>query len=58
MHAGLSSLPAQSALASIRVTYPEASYRVLGLRLGWLGVFLLGSLVGAVVPAWLLRIQM
>ena len=58
VHAGLSALPEQSALESIRVTYPEASYRVFGLRLGWLSVFLLGSFVGALVPAWFLRIQM
>jgi len=58
VHAGLPSLPDDSAIQSIRVSYPEASYRVLGARLGWLSVFLAGSLVGAVIPAWILRIQM
>ena len=57
-HAGLPSLPDDSAILSIRVSYPEASYRVLGTRLGWLPVFLAGSLLGAVIPAWMLRIQM
>ena len=58
MHAGLPPLPNQSALQSIRVDYPDASYVVFGRHLGWLTVFLLGSFVGAALPAWLLRIQM
>jgi hypothetical protein len=58
VHAGLPSIPDDSAIESIRVAYPDASYRVLGARLGWLSVFLAGSLLGAVVPAWILRIQM
>ena len=58
VHAGLPSIPDDSAIESIRVSYPEASYRVMGARLGWLSVFLAGSLVGAVIPAWILRIQM
>ncbi len=58
VHPGLPRLPEQSALQSIRVSYPDASYRVFGHTFGWLSLFLLGSLVGAVIPAWLLRIQM
>lgn len=58
LHPGLPALPEQTALQSIRVAYPSASYRVLGRRFGWLSLFLLGSLVGAALPAWLLRIQM
>lgn len=58
VHAGLPSIPEASPIESIRVSYPDASYRVLGVRLGWLAVFLAGSLLGAVIPAWILRIQM
>jgi hypothetical protein len=58
VHAGLPSIPDDSAIESIRVSYPDASYRVLSARLGWLSLFLAGSLVGAVIPAWILRIQL
>ena len=58
VRAGLPRLPENSALQSIRIAYPDARYRVLGWRLDWLAAFLLGSFVGALVPAWLLRIQM
>ncbi len=58
VHAGLPALPDNSALASIRVSYPPASYRLLGAGLDWLAVFLVGSLAGAAIPAWLLKIQM
>ncbi len=57
-HAGLPSIPLPSAIESVRISYPEATYRVLGARFGWLSVFLLGTLVGAVIPVALLRIQM
>jgi hypothetical protein len=55
--AGIPSLPGESAIASVRVGYPDAHYRIAGARWSWLGVFLAGSLVGALVPAWILRIQ-
>ncbi len=58
VHPGLPSLPDHSPLESIRVAYPDASYRVFGARFGWLSLFLLGTLVGALIPAWLLRIQL
>ncbi|HEU4929377.1 MAG TPA: hypothetical protein VFU38_06065 [Candidatus Krumholzibacteria bacterium] len=58
VHAGLPPIPAQSAIQSVRISYPEASYRVLGARFGWLSLFLLGTLVGALIPMVLLRIQM
>lgn len=58
VRAGLPALSNHTALQSIRIAYPEASYRLLGRSFGWLSLFLLGSLVGAVTPAWLLRIQM
>lgn len=57
-HAGLPSIPPPAAFQSLRVSYPEASYRVLGARFGWFSLFLLGSLVGALIPVVLLKIQM
>jgi hypothetical protein len=35
VHAGLPPLTDDSAIESVRVSYPDASYRVLGARLGW-----------------------
>jgi hypothetical protein len=57
-HAGLPSIPPPSAIQSVRVSYPEASYRLLGARMGWLSLFLLGTLVGGLIPVVVLRIQM
>ncbi len=57
-HAGLPSIPAPAAFQSVRVSYPEASYRVFGASFGWLSLFLLGTLVGGLIPVLLLRIQM
>jgi hypothetical protein len=58
VHAGLPSIPDNSAIESVRVSYPEARYRSFGMDWNWLGVFLAGTLAGAVIPAVLLRIQM
>jgi hypothetical protein len=58
VRAGLPPIPRESALEQIRVAYPEASYALLGARLGWLTVFILGTLVGALIPTRLLRIQL
>jgi hypothetical protein len=58
VHPGLPSIPDHSALASVRISYPDAEYHVLGARMGWLAVFLLGTLVGGVIPTWILRIQL
>ncbi len=58
VHPGVPPLPANSAFESIRVAYPDAHYTILGKRMGWLTVFLVGSLVGALLPTWLLKIQM
>ncbi len=58
VHAGLPSIPDNAALESVRVAYPDARYRVLGVQWDWLGVFLVGTLIGAAIPALALRIQM
>ena len=38
--------------------YPAAHYRILGVRMSWLGVFALATLVGASIPAMLLRVAL
>ncbi len=58
LHPGLPPVPADSPVAALRVTYPDDSYHLFGRRMGWLSVFLIGSFVGAVLPAWFLRIQL
>lgn len=58
LHPGLPPVPKDSPLAAVRITYPADSYRILGHRMNWLAVFLIGSFVGAVVPAMVLRIQL
>jgi hypothetical protein len=58
VHPGLPSLSDHMAVQSVRIQYPDARYRLLGRSWGWLSIFLVGSLVGAAIPAWLLRIQM
>ncbi|HEU4364969.1 MAG TPA: hypothetical protein VFT13_05830 [Candidatus Krumholzibacteria bacterium] len=58
IHPGLPVIPDDSPVAAVRIGYGDASYRFLGRQMGWLAVFLIGSFVGAVLPAWLLRIQL
>jgi hypothetical protein len=58
IHPGLPPVPGDSPVASVRVSYPEDSYRLFGANMNWLVVFLIGSFVGAVLPAWILRIQL
>lgn len=55
---GLPAIAENSALAGVRVAYPDAEYRVAGASLNWLAVFLLGTLAGALLPAWLLKVQL
>jgi len=58
LHVGLPSIPADSPLGRLEVAYPEAHYRVFRARCSWLGLFFLGSLAGAAIPAWLLRVAL
>ncbi|HXV13298.1 MAG TPA: hypothetical protein VEC56_03745 [Candidatus Krumholzibacteria bacterium] len=58
VHPGLPSIPDNSAIETVRVSYPEQRFHLLGVDWDWLGVFLTGTLVGAAIPAVLLRIQM
>jgi len=57
-HVGLPGIPDDSPVAEVRVAYGEARYSLLGGNLSWLTVFLLGTVVGALIPAWLLRIAL
>lgn len=58
IHPGLPPVPPDSPVAAIRIGYDDASYRLFGRPMGWLAVFLIGTFVGAVLPAWILRIQL
>lgn len=58
VNAGLPALTGDTGLRALRVEYPTASYRVLGNQTGWLGIFLIGTLLGAILPARLLKIQL
>jgi hypothetical protein len=55
---GLPALGKDSPLARVRVLYREADYRLFGGRLSWLGVFLAGTVLGAAIPARLLRMAL
>jgi hypothetical protein len=58
VHPGLPPIPRNSPVAAVHVGYDADRYTVLGKRMGWLATFLVASLVGAILPAWILRIQM
>jgi hypothetical protein len=55
---GLPRIMDEAGLAGLRVEYPDAHYRFRGLEMNWLLVFLVGTLVGAVLPARLMKIQL
>jgi len=57
LHPGLDALPDHSPIASIRVDYPGERYSVFGWRTHWLVVFLIGSMVGGLIPKFLFRID-
>ncbi len=56
--AGLPPIPEDSPVDQVRVSYQPDAYRLFGHRMGWLPVFLIGSMVGAILPAWLFKIQL
>lgn len=58
LHPGLPPIPRNSPIAAVHIGYADDDYTVLGHRGGWLAVFLVASLVGAILPAWVFRIQM
>ena len=55
---GLPEIGPDSPLDRVTVTYPDARYRVFGMSLSWIAVFLAATLVGASVPALLLRVAL
>jgi len=57
LHPGLPPLPGSGAIQRIEVRYPPARPPLLGWRTHWLVVFLAWSLVGALIPKVLLRIE-
>jgi hypothetical protein len=58
LHVGLPAIPEDSPLAGVRVAYADARYAVLGGHSSWLTVFLVGSLLGALVAARVLKIAL
>jgi hypothetical protein len=55
---GLPPIGKDSPLEAVSIAYPTASYSVFGARMSWLVVFALGTLVGASIPAMLLRVAL
>jgi len=55
---GLPSIGKDSPIEAVSIAYPSASYTVFGARMSWLLVFALGTLVGASIPAMLLRVAL
>jgi len=55
---GLPPIPADSPLDAVMVVYPHASYSLFGRPMSWVVVFLLGTVVGASVPAVWLRVAL
>jgi len=55
---GLPRIGNDSPLEAVSVAYPSASYTVFGARMSWLLLFALGTLVGASIPAMLLRVAL
>jgi uncharacterized membrane protein (DUF106 family) len=55
---GLPRIGNDSPIEMVTVAYSHASYDVFGKRMSWLVVFLLGTMVGAAIPAMLLRVAL
>jgi hypothetical protein len=55
---GLPRIDAGGSVEGVRIHYPADHYRLLGVGMNWLAVFLLGTLVGAILPARLMRIHL
>jgi hypothetical protein len=55
---GMPAIGKDSPIEMVTVAYPHASYALFGARMSWLLVFLLGTMVGAAIPATLLRVAL
>ena len=55
---GLPRIGNDSPIERVTVAYPPANYSVFGKRMSWLAVFALGSLLGASIPAMMLRVAL
>lgn len=55
---GLPRIGNDSPLEAVSIAYPSATYSIFGARMSWLLVFALGTLVGASIPAMLLRVAL
>ena len=55
---GMPRIENDSPLESVTIVYPHASYALFGAHMSWLLVFALGTMVGAAIPAMLLRVAL
>lgn len=57
LHPGLPPLPADSPIDRVEIRYPSARHSLLGWHTHWLVVFTAWSLIGALIPKLLFRIE-
>lgn len=57
LHPALPAIPRNSAVQSVRLRYPGASYPLVFGRTNWIVVFIVCSFLGAMVPKIVFRIQ-
>jgi len=57
IHPGLPDLPKDSPIERITIEYPPARHSLFGWNTSWLVVFIAWSLIGALIPKVLLRIE-
>ncbi|HKW15002.1 MAG TPA: hypothetical protein VJS69_11000 [Candidatus Krumholzibacteria bacterium] len=55
---GMPSISNDSPIETVTIAYPRASYALFGAHMSWLWVFALGTMVGASIPAVLLRVAL
>ena len=55
---GLPRIESNSPIDAVTVAYPPAHYRIFGMQWSWLAVFAAASVLGASIPAFLLRVAL
>jgi len=57
LHPALPTIPGDSPIASVALTYPSARYPLFGWHAHWLVVFIVWSFIGALIPKFIFRIE-